>query len=357
MVGISTYSYDFRIARALDNPHMDLKKFELLLHDEFEDERTKERSWASATLKFLPEAIARRGLTDFFSGLLQSYKASPKDQKLLEKGAQEFRKSRVRRSQNPIVDLDKKKEFYLKLYEAAKRTIEKGEALSSMGPLKAGSFTLVNTGGFNEQTMETVKELMEKADRLLHAKRLGKVCYGEVNVTGTLHKARTLAFYAPNSDELFVRSNLKGKSGPALRTILHELAHRLQYKFLGGNTRPIRDLYRLIASESQQKLRAVEGDKEKWPKEGDVIEEGNKKFKVNGIKLNRKYRYEIQIEDVQGKKFLLPLDTYLRITYKTTSFVTPYAATNPDENFAEMVSFYCLNELPEDQVKMLEDIL
>lgn len=353
----SVYDYDHRIARALDNPHMELKKFELLL-ESFEEERYKDPGYAAAFLKLLPRSVARRGLSNFFAELLQSYKASPKDQKLLEKGSQEFSKTQTRRSRNPIEDLSKKKKLYHQLYEAAKRTISKGEEVGASAQLKAGSFTLINTGGFNEKVMGAVQGLTEKADRLLYAKKLGKVCYGEVNVTGTLRKARTLAYYDTGSDELFVRSNLKGKSGPALQTILHELTHRLQYKFMGGRgNKDIKDLYRLIGNESQQKLEAVEYDKNKWPKEGDVIEAEGKHYRVTGITLNRRYNYDIHIEDVHGRKLLLPLAAYLRITYKTTSFITPYAATNPEENFAEMVAFFCLNELPEDQVKMLEDIL
>ena len=352
----SVYSYD-RTARALDNPHMELKKFELLL-ESFEEDRYKERGFAGAFLKMLPNNIARRGLTNFFEGLLQSYKAAPKDQKLLEKGSQEFSKTQTRRSRDPLKDLAEKKELYHKLYEAAKRTIEKGEELSSGGPMKAGSFILVNTGGFNEKTMEVVQGLIEKADRLLHAKRLGKICYGEVNVTGTIRKASTLAYYALDSDELFVRSNLKGKSGPALQTILHELAHRLQYKFLGGaGNKGIRELYILLSSEARQKLQAIKDDKDKWPKEGDVIEINREKVKVISVSLNRQYNFDIHVEDVHGRRLRIPLDSYLTVTHKTSSFITPYAATNPDENFAEMVSFYCLNELPPDQVKMLEDIL
>ncbi len=38
-------------------------------------------------------------------------------------------------------------------------------------------------------------------------------------------------------------------------------------------------------------------------------------------------------------------------------FVTPYAGKSKEENFAEMVGFYCTDELSAEQVKDLEEIL
>lgn len=40
-----------------------------------------------------------------------------------------------------------------------------------------------------------------------------------------------------------------------------------------------------------------------------------------------------------------------------SGFITPYAGKDADENFAEMVSYYCLDELPQDQVELLEKVL
>lgn len=40
-----------------------------------------------------------------------------------------------------------------------------------------------------------------------------------------------------------------------------------------------------------------------------------------------------------------------------SAFITGYAKTSYKENFAEMVAFYCLGQLPDAQVKMLEAVL
>ncbi len=364
MVKVPDYNYDFRLARSLVNPHFDLKNFELLLQkfdDDSEEDKSQDvaraKAHAQVFLEFLPRYIAKYKLSDFFEELLQTFRAGPKEQKLLEKGAQEFRKVKVRRTRDPVGAVAKKRDFYEQLYKAAKKVIDRGDPLDSGEPLKAGGFTIVNTGGFNEKVMEEAQKVIEEASRLVQAKGLGKVCYGDVNVAGTTMKARALAHYSLTTDELFIRANLKGSKGPAVRTVIHELGHRLQNKFLSGKKKEIRALYYLLGRESNSKLEGIKWDKSKWPKEGDIIEYNGERQKVMDVTPNRRYEYEIHTMDVHDRRWKIPMVAYLRDTYNTSSFVTLYAAKDPDENFAEMVSFYCLNELPPDQVKMLEDIL
>ena len=40
-----------------------------------------------------------------------------------------------------------------------------------------------------------------------------------------------------------------------------------------------------------------------------------------------------------------------------SGFVTGYAAKNHEENFAEMIAYWCQDKLPEDQVELLRTVL
>ena len=223
--------------------------------------------------------------------------------------------------------------------------------------IKAGPFEVVNTGGFSDEDMKAAAEVVEEAAKLLRTKGLGKVCYGEALVSNNLAKATTLAFYMPNSDQFFVRTNLRGEKKAAVDTVIHELGHRLQYKFLGSKTREINRIYRTI----KDKVRGDLSDRSLWPKPGEIHEANGRVYEVTGVSYSRtSLSVELFRQDDPKYKVKLPLVIWLRQKGKIPmgmDFVTGYAATDPDENFAEMISFYCLGKLPADQVAMLEAVL
>lgn len=354
------YSYDRR-AKALVNPQEALVGLYRLLAQFGQNADNPYK--AAAFLRLLPRYQVALKVREFFSDLLQTYKAAPKDQKILEKAAQEFNKVRTRIGKDPAADLLKKYQLYKSFYEAAERTIKSAKPLTDEEDetLKAGSFTLVNTGGFNDKVMANVADLVKESEKLLRAKGFGRVCYGEVNVTGTIAKSRTLAHYTLTNDELFIRANIK-KGGLALRTIIHELAHRLQYKFMGGDSnKDIRRIFLELSGKTRRLMDSARWDRSRWPSPRDTIQAGRKTYQVEEVKPNSRHEMQIELTDPSKPQWrgTLPLDAYLRDKFpeSTSAFVTQYAATKPEENFAEMVAFYCLGQLPVDQEELLKSVL
>lgn len=207
----------------------------------------------------------KTGYTKFFNSghnlflaLIQQYELPPKTRKGVEAAAKFYSKSRVQMPKRgkEAETYGKYLEIYREQFVLAKTAITQsqprgvGEDTGAKSK-KAGPFTIVNTGGFDEETMDEAAKVTATAAELLHRKGLGKVCYGEVLLSNTLSKSTVLAFYLVKNDEMFVRANLKGKQHDAVATIIHELGHRLQFKFLPSKQRDINHLYYVIANKEE----------------------------------------------------------------------------------------------------------
>jgi hypothetical protein len=125
---------------------------------------------------------------------------------------------------------------HLDLFEACKKVgvphSEEGEGATK---LKAGPFTLVNTGGFSEEVMKGMQDFALTVASILTSAGLGKVCYGDLSITNQVHsKSDAAAFYAHISDEVYLRADKTGMHGMHghLRTFIHELGHRYHNKVL-----------------------------------------------------------------------------------------------------------------------------
>lgn len=174
--------------------------------------------------------------------------------------------------------------MHLMWYETA---IEQGDP---MVPAKVGSFSLVNIGGFGHQRVQDVSEVLLEAERRLSLKGLSKVCYGEAFLSNDLLKPNVIAFYLPARDEMFLRGDLRHSAEEQVKTVIHELAHRLHDRFLKHRDFDVTTLYHWVAQGARK-----------------------------------------------GE----------------SPFITPYAKTNPSENFAEMVSAWCFDLLPSSQESRL----
>jgi hypothetical protein len=244
-------------------------------------------------------------------------------------------------------------------YEVAKEALASGTPISgSDAETPAGSFKLVNTGGFPPKVMEGVAAAVEKAERLLRAKGFGKVCYGEVYVTKTI-KGSALAFYVMAQDALFVRANFRNPVD-LVYNIVHELAHRLDFKFLTGKKQEIRQLYNNLAFKAKFFRPDVES-----PEPGTEVTVNNKPFVVDRVQRPKVYIRKPEDDPSVPSKSYLTLDAYARIKaqaegkppFGDDGFVTEYAAKNEHENFAEMVTHYCLGKLQPSLVEKLEAIV
>jgi hypothetical protein len=255
--------------------------------------------------------------------------------------------------------------------DLAKKAIAQGKAHAEEGPqatkVRVGDFVLVNTGGFNEKVMGDVAEVMKKAQSLAKSSGFGSVCYGEVQVTNTISKGNVLAFYLIANDELFVRANVKSEID-SVRTVLHELGHRYEKKFLAGKDREIQKLYYLLSGQERDLDKKKQ---EARPKPGEIWAPPNSKYEYQVLYTQVTMRgTQVHLQRVDNPKAIaqVSLEGYLQgkgdfqhrnfddqPDYK--GFVTDYAKKGgPSENFAEMFSFYCMGRLPVLQSVPFEEL-
>jgi hypothetical protein len=321
----------------------------------------------AAQVSFSSRLFQQVRAQELFLSLLQQFQLTPQIRKTIESAA------KYHGSRRKTPPKEEALGAYIKMMAtvrgqlaAARQAIVQGvkhDAEGAQEVLKAGGFRVINTGGFDSKVMQEVQAVVAQADKLLRAKGLGRVCYGDVLVSRTLSKPSILAFYLVSSDEMFVRANLRGKQHDAVATLCHELGHRLFYKFLKTKAQDIKDIYRQISGKTDKRkaLDNVLRDHPVLP--GDTIVAKSVVYEVTGtgfgsggleVKLRRK--------DDPTLKATVGLEAYFKIKGLLThsdlsSFVSSYASTDWEENFSEMVAHWCLDKLPEDQIQLLESVL
>jgi len=329
------------------------------------------------------KASLMAGLSGLFLSILQQYDLQPKDQKAIEKLAQFYSKSGARKFKDfptafakfPALLATSKTQLAITKDILGRSKIRSSD-LDGHKVMEAGPFKVINTGGFSLDVMKTCATVVKEAARLLSAKGLSKVCYGEILVSNRVNrKKEILAFYLPSKDEMFIRADLKGHEHDALGTMLHELGHRLQEKFLNSGIKKseIYRMYRVIqggheAAEEDAINKLLE-DPATAPKVGDIVVDPKTQtelvFEKLGLRHGKLSAYlHLKDEPVNPSNQIsvsikgwyqfrgVPIDVA-----KVGGFVSNYAATDPDENFAEMIDRYCQNKLHPTQVAMLEDVL
>jgi hypothetical protein len=319
-------------------------------------------------------SLQRIKVQDLFLGLLQQYDIPADLRKKVESCSRFYEKTRFATPKNleeGVASFKKLMTLYREHLALAKNTFNQSTVRGLDAPtvLRAGPFRVVNTGGFDEATMANCVKVIERAVHLLAKKGLGKVCYGDALISNTLSKSKVLAFYLVSSDEFFVRANLKGKEGAALQTIIHELAHRLYFKFLQSKHRDIARIYQAIKSKVDQSTSDLESEirnnPDLSPKPGDTVVEKGKTYVVERVGYGSRSGYQVIMhrEDDPSNKASVSLKGWALLkgikpeSKPGSGFITPYAGKNDEENFAEMIAFYCMDELPQDQVELLEKVL
>lgn len=305
-----------------------------------------------------------------FLAILQQYELPAAQRKAVEAAAKFFSRGTVQKPAKgkEIEVYEKYLATYREQFALAKAIIAQGKLRgeSSVEPeheqpvnLVAGPFKLVNTGGFAPEIMNEAAKVVETAAKLLQAKGLGKVCYGEVLISNTLMRPSVLAFYLMGKDEFFVRANLKGKEHDAVQTVVHELGHRLHFKFMQSKDREIQAMYRQINRKAEGIEHALIKDPDLRPKPGDKLVSKGKTYSVEKVV----YDEVTLVRDDDPKQMArVSVPGWIRMkgidtSAHGTSFVTQYAGKNHEENFAEMIAYYCMNKLPADQVEMLQQVL
>lgn len=336
---------------------------------------------ARALLKLVPQWAAAYG-SRLFVSILQRYALPPTLRKQVEGAARVYAKSRhsVRRKL-PGQDFEYLGDFEklvetLRLHVAvAKEALEKGVEHGAEGAqvstkVDAGPFMLVNTGGFSDTVMGTVASVVKKVSDFAKQAGFSKVLYGDILVTNTIDRASVLAFYLVNNDEMFVRANVKANID-TVQTVLHELGHRYETKFL-RDTQGVARLYRLISGQEDGKVREIQDQmSDSAPVSGDTVVIKGNLWQVKGLNWGRGGKRNVILEDPHNPKSLASISLAGYLHYKGGAglhvktvdedpdykgFVTNYAKKSPSENFAEMFAFYCMGRLPAAQAAAFEQL-
>ncbi len=336
---------------------------------------------------------ARNDARRLFWGIVQQFALPPQLQKSIEAANKYWSKERASvRTKAMKGTYDEDVEIlasYLKTCAELQKQLANAEAAVVKGVLHsdpaqaaktkfaAGPFMVVNTGGFDDDTMKKAVEIVLKAEKAMTSAGLGKCCYGDALVSNRLQKkGNVAAFYLPSSDEFFVRADLPDDSN-TIQYVCHELAHRLDHKFLHNKKSAMITLYAQLRREDEERedipVSAYPRVGEEYTVTGPWAErEPGKTVKVKAINTRKKtVQYFVKGEFGYPSKvfYEIPLQSWwvqfkgenLEVQAKPAvlgKFVSHYAKTGgPDENFAEMVAYYVLGKLPEGQVKPLEEIL
>lgn len=371
------YDYDRRKRAADDDLRAFLWNFDKIVARFGEDEAKAranptdrfELALLGAAVKSVFGAAQRHGGGHLFIGILREYAMGDADRKVIERAAKTFSKRQMNRvpPEKAVATFLKTLAEYRLFGDTAHRILAEGKKHDSGGETvhETGSFRLINAGGFGPAVMAEVAKVVEKSEKLMRRKGLGRACYGDVHVTNTVHRStRVLAFYLINDDTLYIRANLKGKQGPAVQSMVHELGHRLQFKFLQGKTRDIKAIYQTLARKRGDARHQLIMDRSKWPKPGDEYVEKGETWIIDLVDLSSRSELKVVFHNraEPNVRARISLEAFMlkkhpELESEASVFVTAYAMKDADENFAEMVAFYCEDLLPDDQVEMLEAIL
>jgi len=311
---------------------------------------------ASARLRAIPAAFGRRKLGTFFLGLLQHYDPTSKDRTVLEKAAKEYQTTRTRIGRDPVAQYKLRVKALIGYLDAVERTLERPKEHAEP---EVHGMRLVNAGGFSPKVMEAAGEVVAKAAEALGRVGLGRALYGDVTIVNSVHRnPKALAFYWIETDELYVRANLKGQTGPAVKTVLHELAHRIEDRLLAHKRAEIRTLFKRIEDESDQLMSdALWKRSDLRPSEGQSIGE---EWRVVKIGLSKNKPAIVVVSKLNRARVgWMPLHKWLLNHHyrEVSAFVSLYASTDPSENFAEMLATYALGQLELKWVDLLTPIL
>lgn len=300
-----------------------------------------------------------------FLSLLQTYTLPPALRKKVEIASRVYLKTvkpRKPKGNTYIVYLDLY-EKYMSMVEdhlaIAKLAIAKGVEHSEGSPtdaqatkIKVGPWTLINTGGFTPKVMDGVIDVVQKATSLLQSSGFGSICYGDIQVTNTIHKSNVLAFYLIAQDDLFIRANVK-PDVDTVRTVLHELGHRHE-KMVLKDQRGVEQLYYLLSG--QERTRSTNYKSMPKPAKGDTLVHKGTTFYVETVLPSLKGMTVVMSTPGKSGTASVPLDSFWELkgvkardidnTPDFIGFVTEYAKKSPSENYAEMFSFYCMGRLP-----------
>lgn len=233
------------------------------------------------------------------------------------------------------------------------RTVGEGNDASAF---LLGSFTVHNTLHASGKQLEKAKDAIKKATqaaRTVDLPGFGSMLRGDLYLVGQLGRKNWGAWYMKDKDTIYVRPNVRGlPESEVSRHIVHELAHRYWAKNLDADfkrrwTRYHNNLRRNVNSPSA-------------PKEGETVP-----FEVNGKKgVTVSYKEKpgkVVLKDSEGTAIgateIRTLIKWMRDSAEMGAYPTPYASTDPEEHFAEVVSLLGFGDLDDASEGALRSIM
>ncbi len=197
--------------------------------------------------------------------------------------------------------------------------------------------------------VEGLTKIIDEVEERLRSKGFDNLAYGELSITGSL--GSKYADYLPESD--YVRVSSKSINvGQGIHSFIHELGHRLWYKFLDIDKK----------REVDNKYRNLMKDKIDINKGDTVIEKSTgKEYEVEGV-----FGNSLSVKNDEGKIFITKIDNinkgFLEIKGKEKSdsdlyFSRDYSKKNTEEFFADSFMIYIMDEIKEPAKSWFEGII
>lgn len=227
--------------------------------------------------------------------------------------------------------------------------------------MEVGPFTLVNSGGFSKAFMQGSADSLGQAVVLLEKNGLGFVCYGEAHMTNRVARSSVAAQYIAATDTFLVRGFKKG-THETVAYMIHELGHRLIDKFMSKETKnKLFAMYREANTASYTRRYSSEDVEKYLPQIGDTYVQGRKVLEVTKVMPTRIY---LKLQGyVESPSFHIAPEAWAENARMKAGvipdfgFVNKYSRTNEEENFCEMLRFYCMGKLPPTQAALIEPVL
>ena len=217
-----------------------------------------------------------------------------------------------------------------------------------------GAYKILNQHGFRPDEYQGVIQLLDAASEVIARAGFGQAVYGEVSLESKPGQ-RWAGLYSHRSDDISLNMGVNHRDGSAVYSLVHELGHRVWFKFLSETQREhYEDQYFGTAP-----LRFSLQDREQfwhaWEESGWDARAARKRlpvplqepfaayladYKKHGVSPNTK---GLQISpEMLRRQFVRSDARYIVLDHKDLSSVTDYGQTSVLEDFAEVFAHHCL---------------
>lgn len=243
-----------------------------------------------------------------------------------------------------------------------------------------GPFEVHNTLGLIETDLKKTNKAIESAHKFLSTSRIPRVrqtLYGPVMIVGRLQQPRTLAWYYPNDDTVYLRAHTKVGKGE-VHNLIHELGHRYWKKiFPHASKREWLKHHHRIKNQGEGEVGELDEHDERELSKLDALQVGDEfPRKVQGmirggppkvVKVHPGRGGGVSgwtIENAKGRRGRVSRWAIVENMWKNSRrqkaiqhWPTPYSATDPEEHFCEAFAMYAMNRLPVEHKDAFESIV